>query len=130
MGEPNPMVQIEDFLAVIQDLCPDCCQRVKRALIHRLAIKAMPVPLPKKYVAKELAELLEAIAGDHDLTVEVIVGHSNEAPLVKARREFAKQARARGYSFPVIGRAMGRHHTTVINLLNGAGWDTRKVRVV
>jgi hypothetical protein len=39
--------------------------------------------------------------------------------LVEARRRVARKLRARGYSYPAIGRAMHRTHSSVYNLVNG-----------
>jgi chromosomal replication initiation ATPase DnaA len=41
----------------------------------------------------------------------------NHQALVNVRRKIAWRARAEGYSLPQIGRALNRHHTTVLNLL-------------
>lgn len=39
--------------------------------------------------------------------------------IVRGRRMVAKKLRNAGYSLPEIGRAMRRHHTTVLWLLRG-----------
>lgn len=53
---------------------------------------------------------------------------SDHAPPMVARRAFiAAKMRREGYSYPVIGKALGRHHTTVMNLL-GRVHGERKAR--
>ena len=57
----------------------------------------------------------------HKRTIEEITGKSREAGLVNARRDIAKELRDT-YSFSLlqIGQVLGfRHHTTVLNLLDG-----------
>lgn len=50
----------------------------------------------------------------------------SKAPLaVSARRAFAAEARVQGYTLNAIGRHIHRHHTTVLNLLVGKGWQKR-----
>ena len=111
---PEPMVHIDDFVAAIEGLCPECCVKVKRALILRLASKSAP---PKLHTDGYIEHLLEGIAADHAVSVEAMRARSNEAHMVAARRDFAKQARERGYSLPMIGNAIARHHSSVMNLL-------------
>lgn len=36
----------------------------------------------------------------------------------RKRRQIARSLRERGYSYPEIGQAMWRHHTSIMNLLN------------
>ena len=65
----------------------------------------------------ELRNLLFLAARDHGVLIEELVGRSHSRRLVEVRRAFAKTARECGYSFPTIGRALNRHHTTVMNLV-------------
>lgn len=118
---PEPKIAIDDFLAVVEDLCPGCCQRVKRALIQRLAMKATPPPIERSRIGKNLTELLEAIAEDHGLTADILRERGNQPNLMEARRDFARQAHERGHAFAAIGRALNRHHATIIHLLKGKG---------
>ena len=49
--------------------------------------------------------------------MEDVVGRAGERVIVEARREFVKRARGDlKMSYPVIGRAINRDHTTAINL--------------
>lgn len=63
------------------------------------------------------AELMAQVCGEHGLSEGLIVGPCKRPDLVRARRMFAILARQRGASLPDIGRALHRHHTTVMNLL-------------
>jgi DNA-binding NarL/FixJ family response regulator len=49
--------------------------------------------------------------------LEDVVGRAGERLIVEARREFVKRARRElNVSYPVIGRAINRDHTTVLHL--------------
>ena len=74
------------------------------------------VPIPVRSMAN-LQELLAAFCRVYGVSIEEMVRRNNSAILVDLRRAFAEKAREQGYSFPTIGRAIHRHHTTVIALL-------------
>lgn len=69
--------------------------------------------------------LLVAFAADRGVELCELMGRSQKPEMVAIRRAFAAKARTLGYSLPAIGRALGRHHTTVLNLLVGKGWQGR-----
>ena len=70
-------------------------------------------PLPVK---DELEILLAAIAYKEGMSLRNVLTGQHQ-PVVRVRRKFCKEARKLGYSFPQIGRAIGRHHSTVIHLV-------------
>jgi hypothetical protein len=47
-----------------------------------------------------------------------VLSDRRDADLVNARREIARLLRARGLSWSAIGRLLGRHHRSVMNLLH------------
>lgn len=49
--------------------------------------------------------------------------------IVGKRRDVAKEMRKLGYSFPEIGWAMGKHHTTILNLVRNTGWNADSRRI-
>jgi Helix-turn-helix domain len=68
---------------------------------------------------KPLLDLIDDRALISGVPVEEVIGRSHESRLVNIRRDVAKEARKRGYSLQAIGRALNRHHTTIIHLLRG-----------
>lgn len=65
--------------------------------------------------------ILEAGAIATGTTVDEIRQGGRSTRRAMARRMFvASKMRVEGYSYPEIGRALGRHHTTVMNLLGRA----------
>jgi chromosomal replication initiation ATPase DnaA len=73
------------------------------------------IVLPK--TRSSLHEMLVLTAGEYGLSPYEIIIRNKTSKLVRARRAFAVWARQAGYSLPEIGRAMARHHTTVLSLL-------------
>jgi len=64
-----------------------------------------------------LSRLLALVATDHRVHVCDLLGRSRTRHLVSARAEFVRLANSLGYSYPVIGRALGgRDHTTCVHL--------------
>jgi len=64
-----------------------------------------------------LRSLLATVCIDSGLTIREALRHDNRPALVELRRRFAVEARRRGFSFPEIGRALLRHHATIISLV-------------
>jgi chromosomal replication initiation ATPase DnaA len=90
----------------------------------KVYIPAAPAPCaPLKWQpspgarAGGLAAILDSCSAAFGFTVHELAGPSHSRALVAARREFAREARRQGYSFPEIGRALGRHHTTIMHLV-------------
>ena len=108
----EPMIKLDDFLAVIEKACPTCRKAMTGFLAARLAVR--PVPTPINGV---LPELLEKISKAHGFPPTELVAKNNTPKLVSARRDFCYEARKLGYSLPQIARTIGKHHTTVMHLL-------------
>lgn len=64
---------------------------------------------PRSYVCSR--------AREYDVDPTELLGTRKTAHLVRLRADIAKELRRRGFSLPEIGRALNRHHSTVINLL-------------
>ena len=61
---------------------------------------------------------IDAIAQEHDYTVEDIIGPSRMKHLVAVRRLCVLMLRDRGYSTTETGRLLNRCHTTIVHALN------------
>lgn len=68
-------------------------------------------------VPAALREILEAVGAERGLRPEEIVEGPQTKEFVQMRRQFSMQARQKGYSLPQIGRALNRHHTSILHLL-------------
>lgn len=59
-------------------------------------------------------ELLNLCAELFDVPTASLMGRRRVAPLLHARYALYKALRARGWSYPAIGRFIGKHHSTVL----------------
>ena len=62
-------------------------------------------------------EVLREVAEACAVPVEEITGRGVDPRLVAARAQVAEQLRARGWSYPRIGRLLGRDHSTVMSYM-------------
>ena len=62
---------------------------------------------------------IDRIAFWHGVGVRDVIGHDRHKHTASARRDCAHYFRAKGKSYPEIGRILQRDHTTVINLVKG-----------
>lgn len=60
------------------------------------------------------------------VTPEAIMSRQRSARIVDARESVMLRLRADGHSFPMIGRLMGRHHSSVISLIGQYGNHKRE----
>ena len=70
------------------------------------------------YEDQEAADHVIRIAAQrHKCMVSAIKGHDRRACVMAAKREVVTALREKGWSLPMIGRALGKHHTSVLYLL-------------
>ena len=66
--------------------------------------------------------VIRGVAASHRIPALALLGRSQRSQIVAARRDAAKQLLSLGFSYPMIGRALGgRHHTTIMNLCGRPG---------
>jgi len=70
--------------------------------------------------AATLPELVASVCEGHGISESELVGRRRIRHLVSARRDFVVLARSHGYSYPAIGRALRRDHTSCIHLARTA----------
>ena len=68
-----------------------------------------------------LAELVVMRASQRGLRLRSLRSQLRHPDLVAARHAIAKEARRLEYSYPVIGRALNRDHTSIMHLLRTRG---------
>ena len=76
----------------------------------------------KPHEAFDVSDVIALVGASMSIKPTHITGKHRNGPVVDARRVVAKILRERGWSYPMIGRAIGgRDHSTIINLLKN--WD-------
>jgi chromosomal replication initiation ATPase DnaA len=109
------MVPLSSVLDLIGDICLDCQAKIR----HRLG----SAPIKGNLMRDRTRELLEQASRETGVTITRMLEKSNVASVVAARRRFAILAREQNFSYPEIGAALGKHHTTIMHLVksqNGA----------
>lgn len=109
----------ETYIPLSEVLClfQGCCISCQAAITARISRhKRTAAQVPKKHI-HPLLLLLEQVAEKHSLTAEDLISKRQWLEMMDARRDFAIQAREKGYSFPHIGRVLHRHHTTIVHLV-------------
>jgi Bacterial dnaA protein helix-turn-helix len=113
----DQFVPLDAVLEMIADFCPDCQEKMRR---HLNTPNVRPNP-----ARMELRALIETVCQENNFPIATILGRCNEARFVNVRREISIRARREGYSYPRIGAALGRHHTTIIHLVSTQNLESR-----
>lgn len=71
-------------------------------------------------------EIVNAMCRDVGLRPEAVRGPRRLSELVRCRRAIALRLRQEGCSYPEIGRALGKHHTSILGLLGALPSKPRK----
>ena len=79
------------------------------------ACPRMSIPRFADSSADVLRRAISRAAEHHGVTVAEIKGRSRLGPAAAARQDVFLALREAGWSFPRIGRAMGRDHSTVMH---------------
>ena len=99
-------VRLEDLNNVTKHMCDEC-----RDLAEDLVVVQVEVP------NENLLKLRKHICKSLGFSLSQLIGPCRTARLVSARRTFAKRARVMAFSYPEIGKALCRHHSSVIHLV-------------
>jgi DnaA-like protein len=81
---------------------------------ERKGLSVSPRPKQMRAVIGEIGDLVCAVAAARGVSIEEIVGQNRAQKVSTVRFEAMWLARSYGFSYPDIGAAMLRHHTTVI----------------
>lgn len=71
-------------------------------------------PTIKQWMEKAIPR----IAKEFYIDPELILGKTLKPPYPEARRVIAKELRIFGFSYPQIGKAMNRDHTSIMYMVN------------
>ena len=104
------LIPLRDVLQIVGDLCSDCQAKI------RVAIMKTATAGPGDSV---LNSIVTQVCNEANARPDDVRNGGNRKELVDLRAEIARRARLAGFSFPQIGRAMNRHHTSVMHLLKG-----------
>ena len=103
------MVPLSSVLDLIGDMCLDCQSKIRQ--------KLGTAPIKGNIMRDRTRELLEQASRETGVTITRMLEKTNIASVVAARRRFAVLARESNFSYPEIGAALGKHHTTIMHLV-------------
>jgi len=64
---------------------------------------------------KPISQILDDVSGVFGVSVADMIGHGRKSEFMPARRAAMYLSRQEGHTYSAIGRAMNRHHTTVMD---------------
>src|SRR5271170_3988278 len=103
------LIPMQAVLNMLEGLCSDCSERVRQ----RLASQTPYIGTGTPHI---LARIFKDVCMEMQADPQMVLAKNNTATMVQVRRVIAYRARKAGFSYPEIGRALNRHHTSVINL--------------
>jgi chromosomal replication initiation ATPase DnaA len=110
-GPEYRAVPMTVVLKTLGELCDNCKERARRTLAEQ------PETVLERVFRENMAEIITRVCQQSGVTVEQIQAKDNSVKIVAVRRKIALEARSKHYSFPQIGAALRRHHTTIISLV-------------
>lgn len=109
------VVPLETVMTLVSGVCSGCQEKIRKLLADKVRFAAPP-PTSRE-MPERMRAILERVAYDYEIPIDSILRGGNSRKLVQARREVAIEARRQGFTFPQIGAALGKHHSTIIYLV-------------
>jgi chromosomal replication initiation ATPase DnaA len=106
-------IPLDTVLEMVQGLCPNCQSRVRQYLAANQFDQTHNID-------DRLKEIMQRVYEETGVTIIQMRAKDNRWRLVEARRKVAVRARQQAISYPKIGAALQKHHTTVMHLVETA----------
>jgi hypothetical protein len=123
-GQKPVYLTVDEVAEILGCACSTCQKKLYLAL-GRKATEAKFVAVPPRGPFIALEDELDAVCAAEGVSREV-VDQGNQEKAVHVRRLFSRRARELGYSYPQIGRFLGRHHTTIMHLVLTDGYSEKR----
>jgi chromosomal replication initiation ATPase DnaA len=107
-------IPLATVLEMVGGLCPSCGAKVRQY------IAANQFDQNSATIDERLRNIMERVSAETGISILELRAKDNHRRLVDARRRVAVIARQQCISFPKIGAALQKHHTTVMNLVKDA----------
>ena len=108
-------IQLVDTIQSLDQTQPNPCEASHMPATQVNDGPRMSIPRFADSPADVLRRAISRAAEHHGVTVDEIKGRSRLGPVAAARQDAFLALRQAGWSFPRIGRAMGRDHSTVMH---------------
>lgn len=126
MKEKIEVVPVELVLSFVGHLCSGCQAKWREMMATHRADVEQPtiVVIPaaekhKKLWAQQMEQIIKDISAKNKIDPSVLRMKCNAQRFVQARRQVSIAARKLNISYPVIGKFLHRHHTSIIHLVEG-----------
>lgn len=107
------VVPLSVVLHMVGTLCDDCKETVRKYLSARQFNIRKPID-------RQIIGIMEAVSEETQVSIATMRQKNNSPSVVHARRRVAVMARRYGISYPKIGAALCKHHTTILHLVKTA----------
>lgn len=106
-------IPLDIILEMVSELCPDCQSQVRQYLAKNQFDQ-------RHGIEERMKDIMQRVYEETGVTLEEMRTKDNREKLVNARRRVAVLARQQCISYPKIGAALQKHHTTIIHLVQTA----------
>jgi chromosomal replication initiation ATPase DnaA len=107
------IVMLDELNKRLPELCEHC----------RELVEDLPVKHEVETRVSQIGELLRQTCNEFGVAVADVQAKNNVACVVRVRRHFSRRAHNNGFSYPEIGRAICKHHSTIMHLVGKNGWE-------
>ena len=123
-------LNLDEIAKLIGELCCLHCQKKLYLALEKVLVKAR-LDLGQRHCdpgkIARLENTLMNICNREGILPKEVLSKMQSRNLVHVRRLFSLAARNDGFSFPEIGRFLGRHHSSIIHLVKQLPLDTTRV---
>jgi chromosomal replication initiation ATPase DnaA len=106
-------VPLDAVLDIVGGLCSDCNSVVRlRLAAHQFD--------RRQGIEERMGIIMERVYQETGVTILAMRRKDNRRRIVAARRKVAVLARSQQISYPKIGAALQKHHTTIMHLVETA----------
>lgn len=86
------------------------------------------VPAPVYEALVDIEVYIEGFAESANISISLLKGKNRARRLVNHRAQLCKALRVKGFSYPEIGKALNRHHTSIMHLVKDDMRNKNKAR--
>lgn len=126
MKEKIEVVPVDLVVSFVGNLCSGCQAKWRemmathRADMNRPTIVVIPAAeKQKKLWPRQMEKIINEVSNKNKIDPSVLRMKCNAPRFVQARRQVSIEARKLNISYPVIGKFLHRHHTTIVHLVEG-----------
>jgi chromosomal replication initiation ATPase DnaA len=106
-------IPLDTILEMVSGLCPNCQSQVRKYIAANQFDN-------RHSIDERMKQIMQRVYDETGVTIFEMRAKDNRMRLVEARRKVAVLARQQSISYPRIGAALSKHHTTIMHLVETA----------